>query len=337
LAAGKNVISEKPCAPSVADCLELIDFHQKTCPGQFWAVAENYRFKASVQKIAALIRDGGIGALQGADFRFVFPLFPEPNSWRQTSGFSGGYLLDFGVHFVALLREVVGEVVEISANISQNKSFASEGDALEAILKFDNRASGVFKMSFGGRHSNFDSPELWIEGSHGAIQANFRTGLVELLSGGAKIPLPFPDDVWTIGGVLETLEHCLDALDGKTELKSTPLQALRDVSVIEAAFCSNKLRAPVHPESYFNLPRPASRPASTFEGAVSFQPSETVWCESVEKVQETVSRASAAGVSVRPFGSGASWSVPIITSGVSLRTTKLRPYAKFDQIGRAHV
>ena len=331
LKAGKSVISEKPCAPTVAACLDLIGFQQETNPDQFWAVAENYRFKASVQKIASLIRDGAIGTLQGADFKFTFPLIPEPNSWRQNSGFSGGYLLDFGVHFVAMLREVIGEVVEISANVSQIKSYTREGDTLEAILKFDNGVSGIFKLSFGGRHPNFESPELWIEGSHGTIQANFRTGLVELLAGGGRAPLTFPEDVWTFGGVLETLEHCIDALDGKTRLRSTPLQALRDVSVIEAAFCSSRLKTPINPESYFNLPKPSPKTASTFEGGLSFQSSETIWCRSVAEVQEAVSRANNAGISVRPFGAGASWSTPIITSDISLRTARLKPFAEFDK------
>ncbi|MBV8664258.1 MAG: Gfo/Idh/MocA family oxidoreductase, partial [Hyphomicrobiales bacterium] len=331
LKAGKNVISEKPCAPSVAECLDLIDFQQKMAPGHFWAVAENYRFKASIQKIVSLIQDGGIGALQSADFKFTFPLFPEPNSWRQNAVFNGGYLLDFGVHFVALLRDTIGEVVAVFANISQNKSYTREGDSLEAILQFDNGVSGTFKLSFSGRHPNLEFPELCIEGSHGTIQANFRTGLVELLSGGVKIPLTFPEDVWTFGGVLETLEHCIDALDGKTQLRSTPLQALRDVSVIEAAFCSNRLRSPINPASYFNLPELPPKTASTFERALSFNPAETIWCRTVPDVQETVSRANKARISVRPFGAGASWAVPIITAGLSLRTARLKPSAEIDK------
>jgi predicted dehydrogenase len=331
LKAGKSVISEKPCAPSVAECLDLIDFQQKLSPSHFWAIAENYRFKPSVQRIVSLIQDGLIGTIQSADFRFTFPLGPEPNSWRQNAGFNGGYLLDFGVHFVALLREIIGEIVELFANVSHNRSYVREGDTLDAVLKFDNGVTGIFKLSFGGRYSNLEFPELSIEGSHGTIQANFRAGLVELLSGGAKIPLTFPEDVWTSGGVSETLEHCIDALDGQTELRSTPLQGLRDVSVIEAAFCSNALRSPINPESYFNLPKLSPKTASTFERAVSFNPSEAIWCGTVADVQETVSRANKAGTSVRPFGAGASWAVPIITAGLSLRTVRLKPSADFDK------
>src|SRR5579871_2148292 len=151
LGAGKHVISEKPCAPSVAECLDLIDFHNKLNPSPFWAVAENYRFKASVQRIVSLIQDGLIGTLHSADFRFTFPLGPEPNSWRQSAEFNGGYLLDSGVHFVALLREIIGEVADVSANVSQNKSYAREGDSLEAILKYESGVSGTFRLSFSGR------------------------------------------------------------------------------------------------------------------------------------------------------------------------------------------
>jgi FAD/FMN-containing dehydrogenase len=232
---------------------------------------------------------------------------------------------------MALLREVVGEVVEISANVSQNKSYLPEGDTLEALLRYDNGASGSFKLSFGGRHANFESPELWIEGSHGTIQANFCAGRVELLAGGVVAPFHFPEDAWTSGGVLETLEHCLDALVGRVESHSTPQQALRDVAVIEAALASARLRAPVDPEAHFNLPAPAPRIISTFEGALSFQPSESVSCATIGEVQRAVVRARNAGTDVRAFGSGASWAVPIVTSSLSLRTGRLRPSAQFDE------
>jgi predicted dehydrogenase len=52
-------------------------------------------------------------------------------------GLRRGYMLDSGVHFIALLRKIVGEVEEVSASVSQRVPYLPPADSATAILSFD--------------------------------------------------------------------------------------------------------------------------------------------------------------------------------------------------------
>jgi predicted dehydrogenase len=57
LAAGKNVLSEKPIAPDVKTAQMLIDYHHQYASNLIWGVGENFRFWNSVNDVAKIISD----------------------------------------------------------------------------------------------------------------------------------------------------------------------------------------------------------------------------------------------------------------------------------------
>jgi predicted dehydrogenase len=81
----KHVISEKPCAPSIASGIELMEL---------MLGSNDHRFGPSPR----------IGVLRRLS---------------KSSQCAGGVLLDSGVHFVAPLRKVVGEIEKVSGSVSQ--------------------------------------------------------------------------------------------------------------------------------------------------------------------------------------------------------------------------
>ncbi|KAI5481412.1 NAD dependent oxidoreductase [Pseudohyphozyma bogoriensis] len=64
--AGKNVISEKPVAPTVGDAKKLIELWEKEYKpkGLNWIICEQYPFEESFEKARQLIADGKIGELR---------------------------------------------------------------------------------------------------------------------------------------------------------------------------------------------------------------------------------------------------------------------------------
>ena len=78
----KHVISEKPCAPSIASGIELMELYARFERPPLWAVAENWRFKKTVKIVEDIVRDGAIGEMQFADFTYL--AFQRPNNlgWR---------------------------------------------------------------------------------------------------------------------------------------------------------------------------------------------------------------------------------------------------------------
>jgi predicted dehydrogenase len=159
LEAGKHIISEKPCAPSVAKCMDLLSYYGQLSRRPFCAVAENWRFKNTTLIVKQIVKSGRIGRLYLANFQFIACAPPGP-SWRGAPDYPGGHLLDSGVHFVALLREVVGEVERVSATVSQRRMHLPPADSVTAVMTFANGAEGSFQLSFAASPQGARPPSL---------------------------------------------------------------------------------------------------------------------------------------------------------------------------------
>ena len=116
LEAGKHVLSEKPIAPTVAEGKALVA-HSRSFADQVWMVGENWRYEGAFQAAAEAIRAGRIGRPVFCDVSLQLPIKAEyqGSSWRNSGAFPGGYLLDGGVHHVAGLRVLLGEIESVCA------------------------------------------------------------------------------------------------------------------------------------------------------------------------------------------------------------------------------
>ncbi len=241
LSAGKHVISEKPCAPSVASGVELLEHHARLDRPVRWAVAENWRFKKTTQMVEDIVASGALGEIRFADFTYLSFQKPDNLRWRRSPGYAGGHLLDHGVHFVALLRKIVGEVAEVSASVSQRVPYLPPADSVTALLSFASGAEGAYRLTFAAPYSAGDQG-LRLTGSMGTLLAgfnrfsprDFRHNWVRVQSKQGRRFIPVMDDLFVPGGVYETLSHCIEAIQGGAPLVSSPAQALRDVAVVEA-------------------------------------------------------------------------------------------------------
>ena len=130
LSAGKHVISEKPCAPSVAIGIELMEHHARLDRPVVWAVAENWRFKKTTEMVEEIVASGVLGEIRFADFSYLALQNPGNLRWRGSPSYAGGYVLDSGVHFVALLRKIVGEIEEVRASVSQRVPYLPPADSV---------------------------------------------------------------------------------------------------------------------------------------------------------------------------------------------------------------
>jgi predicted dehydrogenase len=80
----KHVISEKPCAPTVTDSLDLFNCYSSLASPPLWAVAENWRFKNATKFIEQIVTSGAIGAINFADFRCMTFTGSKNLGWRIT-------------------------------------------------------------------------------------------------------------------------------------------------------------------------------------------------------------------------------------------------------------
>ncbi|KAF5954604.1 hypothetical protein HYC85_007460 [Camellia sinensis] len=113
-----------------------------------WAVAENYRFEPALVECKKLVADIGemmsVQLIVEGSMNSSNPYFSS--SWRRN--FSGGFILDMGVHFIAGLRMIVGcEVKSVSAFTSHVDSTLPPPDNISSVFQLENGCSGVFVMA----------------------------------------------------------------------------------------------------------------------------------------------------------------------------------------------
>jgi predicted dehydrogenase len=330
LRAGKHVISEKPCAPSVAASLDLLKSYASLDEPPFWAVAENWRFKNSIRIIENIVKSGAIGEIFFADFRHVTYVRPGNLGWRGSPDYAGGHLLDSGVHFAALLRRVAGEVETVSALASQRQPYLPPADSMTAVMRFATGAEGTFRLSFAAREPDPRQPGLIIIGSQGALYANFLRNWIRVHDAAGKRFIKVPADGWVQGGVYELLAHCLAALRTNAPSQSSPSEALRDVAVIEAMLKSSRIGKPIGPSSLYPPLHGAGRKLATYNGVWTFKPRHIVECNSIDDVRSAVREGVSAGLRVRTMGMGSSWAPELLTRDVCLKLAGLNRIHNVD-------
>jgi predicted dehydrogenase len=171
LATGKHVFSEKPIETSVSTGRALIDSWQRD---SVWMVGENWRYSASITRAAELVRAGELGQLHMFNWTIFGGFLPGTryygSEWRRDGSHPGGILLDGGIHFVAGLRAVLGEVYEVSARAAQTRADLNPLDTLTATLHMQNGLLGTFALTYASRAPAMTF--LNISGENGFLEVN---------------------------------------------------------------------------------------------------------------------------------------------------------------------
>jgi len=142
IAAGKHVVCEKPLARTATDALRLWEAADQA--GVKHLCCYNYRFVPAVQLARDILRDGALGEVYQARFRYS-------QSWSSLS--PDGSLVTIGCHAIDQARFLLGEIASVSALFSDPLSqkgekgkragtagTAAPGDTITALVRF---ASGV--------------------------------------------------------------------------------------------------------------------------------------------------------------------------------------------------
>ncbi|NDJ62999.1 MAG: Gfo/Idh/MocA family oxidoreductase [Chloroflexi bacterium] len=229
LAAGKHVVSEKPIAPDLASGRRLLEIATRH-PDQVWMVAENWRYETAFLRAAEIIRSGTLGNLAACHWAVYIPLTPDnkyyQTPWRRTGTFPGGFILDGGVHQIAALRLVLGEITAVSAQTQLMRPDLPPADTLAAVLEFERGIIGSLTMTFAAG-APWAAP-LHIVGLNGAFQVDRGELMLTTPDGTQHETLPDSRSVDA------ELRDFADAITRGQPHRNTPAAALQDVAVIEA-------------------------------------------------------------------------------------------------------
>ncbi|KAG8691524.1 hypothetical protein FRC11_002114 [Ceratobasidium sp. 423] len=278
LAAGKNVLSEKPVAKDVKTGLDLVEKWEKDFKpkGLIWRVAENFEVEPGVLEAAKRIRDGAIGKVRFFNCSMIFPILKDnkyyQTSWRTVPDYQGGFLLDAGVHTNAVLRRVLGSsfqfnTAKVSSFASLTRDYLAPHDTFQAVIQAaptsdEHPPQGINEMSCAAR-PGFSRYILTVTGTEGNLtfesvtkppeDADLALARASAFNAGnhEKPVIPHwrttitgPDGSKTeefdrvSSGVHAELGSLYNALSGNDDGNGEPREALQDVALTQAFLTS---------------------------------------------------------------------------------------------------
>ncbi len=236
LEAGKHVIVEKPIASNVFDAELMTSFEDRY--EQVMMVAENYRYNPVFTRAKAMINDGKIGKPYSV-FWDNFNMVDSNNNygktqWRIDHQYPGGFITDGGIHQIAVLRDIFGEIDAGVAFTRSVNPHIGKVDSMTFQFTTEGGVNGVFNAYFSA--NGFNGNRLTVLGEKGTIQVEGKRIL--LLKRGGKQDAE--EKIETDGGYQAEFEDFCDAIMKDKEPVSTFYEAYKDFQTIASALNSAK-------------------------------------------------------------------------------------------------
>jgi predicted dehydrogenase len=236
---GKHVMIEKPLAASADEAVEIVRSARRS--GRIVAVAENFRYRDDILRAKAVIESGQIGRVvsfhvstkldRNAEIRRVW--FERP--WRRKPQHPGGILLDAGVHAVAGLREVLGDVSQVYAQIPDYDPETGEPASLLMQLTLNSGAIGHYSTCYRAKVRQETIFDISVLGDQGSLE--LREGDVNWLNERGPSSERFATPAFD-RGYRRQWQNFLAAVRGQEPIWSTVEKAYGDLRVIEAGLRS---------------------------------------------------------------------------------------------------
>ena len=178
LEAGKHVLCEKPTGVDLAEgqaFLALAD----AFPRQKVMVAETCFYRDDLRLARSLLDAGVIGRVHLMTWHFVSQLVPRQGfysstPWRQVPRYRGGPHLDAGVHHLAQIRLLCGDVERLQGFIQYANPTMGGPSDLVLNLHFVSTAIGSYVAGYLPIPTPRDSTDLRLYGSEGVLSVDHR-------------------------------------------------------------------------------------------------------------------------------------------------------------------
>jgi predicted dehydrogenase len=175
LAAGKHVIAEKPLAGNIADARKLVRLaprYKRTI-----IIAENSRYRLLTHRAKDLLESGIIGKPYAVIWNVLLDVTPDNKYamtwWRKNPTHFGGFVTDGGVHNIATLRILLGEIVRGSSWCRSVNPDIGRPDTFSLQFETDRNISGVLNIFFSAR--GLSEHALLVMGTAGTMRIENET------------------------------------------------------------------------------------------------------------------------------------------------------------------
>ena len=173
LAAGKHVLCEKPTGTDEEQGRAFLALVERY-PGRVIMVGENYFYRDDLRHARTLLDDGAIGAVHLMSWRRAGRLVPGSGAftgtpWRHRPHYRGGVQLDVGVHDVAQIRLLCGDVVRVHGAVQRANGTIDSPSDLTANLAFASGAIGNYTAAYTAIPIPQEPNEMRLYGTDGVL------------------------------------------------------------------------------------------------------------------------------------------------------------------------
>ena len=260
---GKHVICEKPVTLSSADLKEIIDASEKY--GRIFSCHQNRRFDADFQMVRNLYRTNELGEIFGIESR-IQGSRGIPGDWRGKKERGGGMILDWGVHLIDQMLQIVPDkkITKVYCRCDHITNYEVD-DGFKLDLHFENDL--VARIEVGTSHF-ISLPRFYVNGTNGSAiindwKDNMRIvscknweekDVIPVVTAAGLTKTMAPRDSKTVTesfverpspDVHDYYRNFVQAIDGKAAPLVTHEELMRVMRVMEAAFLSDRTGQPV--------------------------------------------------------------------------------------------
>jgi glucose-fructose oxidoreductase len=236
---GKHVCSEKPMAPTVAECQRMID----ACRKNKRLLQVGYRCHYENHNLRAIraCRSGELGKLVSLRSDHGFNI--GPGQWRTQKALAGGgSMMDIGIYSLNALRYLSGEEpVEVSATITNppnDPRFVDCEDTVDFTLTFP---SGLVGHGTSGYSWSPGKNQYEVVGTKSTLRCEPATAYQgdSLSIGGSHVEVE-ANNQWAA-----QMDHFSDRVRHGGKVLTPGEEGLKDIKIIQAIYASAASGKPV--------------------------------------------------------------------------------------------
>ena len=164
LRAGKNVVCEKPVEMTVAALDEMLAVAKET--GKLFTVHQNRRWDVDYLAMKKIINDGDIGDVIRIESR-IHGSRGIPSDWRCHKPYGGGMILDWGVHLIdQMLQLVPDKIKKVSCDIT-NITTDEVDDGFHLTIYFETGKTAFIEV---GTYNFIAMPRFYMQCKNGSAK-----------------------------------------------------------------------------------------------------------------------------------------------------------------------
>jgi len=236
LEAGKHVIVEKPLAANLSEAKEMLIFETRF--SQVKMVAENFRYRTTFYRVKEILEAGKIGKPYSVFWNVFYYVDLQSKyartQWRIHHQYPGGFITDGGVHNIAVIRYLFGDIISGCAFTKSINPEIGKLDTMSFQFSTESDVDGVLNVFFSSY--GYSENQIIILGYKGSLVIENNSITIKK-HGKTDQTESVEDD----GGYQGQFEDFYEAIRNNKPVKSSFLEAYQDfVTILKALESAEK-------------------------------------------------------------------------------------------------